>query len=654
MACAVALCAIVAAIHILRQRPTFTATTELLVDPNDLATARIDAAGGATRPYPSSLDSQAYVMQSRQVLDRIAAELDLRKDPVFAPPQGSSRDTSDGEAQIAERLKAHLAIERVGRSSVFRITTSHPDGKRAEKIADTAAVIYLRQLKEAREEAARRIAGTLTEKAEQLREGVRRTELAVETFKAENGLISADQVGLLADQQLASLNQQLLDARNTEEKQRTIYEQARNLTLDLLEQGTIPEVLESGAIARLRERYETLREKQSELAVHLGPDHPRMRAIDTQMANIRQTMTMELDRLRQSLRSSYQRATANTRTLAEKLETLTRASVDNGTARSRLRQLETEAEAARSLYKEAASRAEEYARQQSLATLNSRILTSAAPVEGYAPVGLLPLLGAILLGGFVIGSCLTWLGGLFSARRLSEEALMKRSGFPVLARIPSGLGRTRKSPGLAQLLGFRRSGRKVPVEVSGDGVSDVAKRLQAAMPGGHRGTIVFYSVGDVDHASGVAADIVQALVDAGHDILYAPGALKPKATRFNSTARLGLTGLADAGTEGSAPFADLLKYEHLAAIGTTAPLAGRSRRFSNHGDIAHPSNADIVAINACGTPAAKYLPQLVQKADAILLFMEIGRTNAPDIDDLLERLGYSRDIVLGIVLVEAG
>ncbi len=653
MACAVALCAIVAAIHILRQRPTFTATTELLVDPNDLATAHIDAAGGATRPDPSSLDSQTYVMQSRQVLDRIAAEIDLRKDPVFAPPQGSSRDTSAGDAQIAERLKAHLAIARVGRSSVFRITASHPDGKRAEKIADTAADIYLRQLKEAREEAARRIAGTLTGKAEQLREGVRKAELAVETFKAENGLISANQVGLLADQQLASLNQQLLDARNSEEKQRTIYEQARNLTVNLLEQGTIPEVLESGAIVRLRERYETLRERQSELAVHLGPDHPRMRAIDTQMANIRQTMTMELDRLRQSLRSSYQRATANTRTLAEKLETLTRASVDNGTVRSRLRQLETEAEAARSLYKEATSRAEEYARQQSLATLNSRILTSATPVEGYAPVGLLPLLGAILLGGFVIGSCLTWLGGLFSARRLSEEALMKRSGFPVLARIPSGLGRTRKSPGLAQLLGFRRTGRKVPVEVSGDGVSEVANRLQAAMPGGHRGTVVFYSVGNVDHASGVAADIVQALIDAGHDILYAPGALKPKATRFNSTARLGLTGLADAGTEGSAPFADLLKYEHLAAIGTTAPLAGRSRRFSSHGDIAHPSNADIVAINACGTPAAKYLPQLVQKADAILLFMEIGRTNAPDIDDLLERLGYSRDIVLGIVLVEA-
>lgn len=652
MACAVACCALLAAIHVLRQNPTFTATTELLVDPVDLAVTRTDGGGKNTRPDPSSLDSQTYVMQSRRVLDAIATELDLASDKVFAS-QGISAERTDRGLRdiVAERLRAHLTIARAGRSSVFRMTAEHPDGTRAAQIADTAANVYLQQLREEREEETKRTADALTGKADELRESVRMAELAVETFKTENGLVGAEQVGLLAEQQLARLNQQLLDARNAEERQRTIYEQARNLTVDTLEQGTIPEVLQSGAIARLRERFEALRERQSELAIHLGPDHPQMRAIDTQTANVKQAMRTEIDRIGQSLRSSYQRATANTRSLAGRLEALTRASVDSGTIRNKLHQLETEAEAARTLYREAAGQAEEFSRQQSLVTLNSRILTAAVPVERQPPVRIWPLLSAVLSGGLVIGSLLTLLTGLTVSSSLSEQTLLKQTGFPILGRVSSAMQKTRKPSGLARLLRIGRSIRTASPRVANDDIRNVADRLQTAMPTGRRGTVLLIGIGNIDGPRGVAADIVQALVDAGRDILYAPGALKPKVSRLSDAHRQGVTGLADIGMEGSAPLADLLKYEHLVSAKMTA-FAGIGRTFSRYDSISHPSNADMVVINACGTPAAKCLPQLVHEADAIIVLMEIDRMTGSDVDDLLETLGYSRDVVLGIVLVE--
>lgn len=654
VACAVAFSALLATIHVFRQQASFAATTELLVDPADLATTNTNGGVRSTRPDPSTLDSQIYVLQSRRVLDAIATELDLANDPVFATRSASlDRAPPAMPSAITERLRARLTIARAGKSSVFRITAEHPDGTRAAQIANTAANVYLRQLKETREEEIKRIADTLIGKANELRESVRKADLAVEAFKTENGLVGTERVGLLIDQQLASLNQQLLDARNAEEQQRTIYEQARNLTVGSLEQGAIPEVLQSGAIARLRERFEALQERHSELAIHLGPDHPQMRAIDTQMASVKQTMRTEIDRLRQSLRSSYQRATANTRSLAGQLEALTKASIDSAAVRSRLRDLETEAEAARASYREAADRADEYGRQQSLVTLNSRILTAAVPVERQSPVRTWPLLGAILLGGLAIGSGLTFLTGLPVSRRLSEQALIKQTGFPILGRVSSAMQATRKSSGLARLLRFGRSTRTTSLRADNDGIHDVTDRLQAAMPSGRRGTVLLLGIGDIDEPRGVAADVVQALVDAGRDILYAPGALKPKVTRLGTAPRQGVTGLADAGSEGSAPLADLLKYEHLASAGKVTAFAGIGRTFSRYDGISHPSNADIVVINACGTPAAKCVPRLVHEADAIVVLMEIDRTTVADVDDLLETLGYSRDIVLGIVLVES-
>lgn len=652
VACAVAFCALLATIHVFRQQASFAATTELLVDPADLATTNTNGGVRSTRPDPSTLDSQIYVLQSRRILDAIATELDLANDPVFATRSASSdRAPPVMPSAVTERLRARLTIARAGKSSVFRITAEHPDGTRAAHIADTAANVYLRQLKETREEEIKRIADTLIRKANELRESVRKADLALEAFKTENGLVGTERVGLLIDQQLASLNQQLLDARNAEEQQRTIYEQARNLTVGSLEQGAIPEVLQSGAIARLRERFEALQERHSELAIHLGPDHPQMRAIDTQMASVKQTMRTEIDRLRQSLRSSYQRATANTRSLAGQLEALTKASIDSAAVRSRLRDLETEAEAARASYREAADRADEYGRQQSLVTLNSRILTAAVPVERQSPVRTWPLLGAILLGGLAIGSGLTFLTGLPASRRLSEQTLMKQTSFPILGHVSSAMQATRKSSGLARFLRFGRSTRTTSLRADNDGIHDVADRLQAAMPSERRGTVLLLGIGDIDEPRGVAADVVQALVDAGRDILYAPGALKPKVARLGTAPRQGVTGFADAGTEGSAPLADLLKYEHLASAGKVTAFAGIGRTFSRYDGISHPSNADIVVINACGTPAAKCLPRLVHEADAIVVLMEIDRTTVADVDDLLETLGYSRDIVLGIVLV---
>ena len=97
---------------------------------------------------------------------------------------------------------------------------------------------------------------------------------AVEDFRAETGMISAGDQGLITDQQLSGLNQQLLAARQQVEQQKTAYEQARQLNVSNVEAGAIPETLNSGALSGLRSRYSQALDRQAELAANLGNDHP--------------------------------------------------------------------------------------------------------------------------------------------------------------------------------------------------------------------------------------------------------------------------------------------------------------------------------------------------------------------------------------------
>src|SRR5690606_29939993 len=115
--------------------------------------------------------------------------------------------------------------------------------------------------------------------ADELRDRVLKAEIAVEQFKAENGLATTGGTGLVVDQQLAGLNQQLITARGLEEQQQTIYEQAQRLTMDALKTGGIPEALQSQTIGLLRDRYVQLLDRQTQLETNLGANHPQLRAI---------------------------------------------------------------------------------------------------------------------------------------------------------------------------------------------------------------------------------------------------------------------------------------------------------------------------------------------------------------------------------------
>lgn len=646
----VILCLIVAGVYAARLTPVYSASVELILDPRGLLADNSVALSGGASPQEdqSALDSQIYVVLSRAVLDRVVKDLDLTNDTyLLAPAVKAKLDPNDAVAATSGALKEHLSVSRAGQTLVLVITAKHTEARRSADIANAVASTYLRQIDESRAEATSRASNAFQVQASELRDRVLKAETAVEKFKSENGLAQAGSAGLVIDQQVAGLNQQLIAARGVEEQQLTIYEQAERLTLDAIRSGGIPEVLQSQAIGLLRDRYVQLRDRQTQLESSLGSNHPQLRAIRSQVTNLQEALEQELARLRQSMESSYQRAAANTVALQERLESLTRSSFDSGAAQIRLRQLESEAEAVRALYKAFLNRAEELGQQQTLKTNNSRIITSAMPGGGMSKLVKLVILAAGGLFGLILGACLAVLRELLArvTKDRHPEPVIAPAEPEIIAQLPARPQTVRRwrVPFARQAPASETEQHEIQWHA---GIQRAAIRLEQEFADQIPATLLLVSSGPLSRLD-LVPDLVQAIVDLGYDVRYAPGNFETVRRAARAIERPSL--VSALGQEpGNTHLQDQrLRYQYYSGVVQDRRVANRPS-FSRYMGTAGATQV-LTVINACGTPASDRLAEFAETSDLIVLVREESFDKSRHVLDALgadgERL--QGQIVLG-------
>ena len=362
----VVVCVLLAFAFLLVQKPYYRSTAELLVDIQRGPVVGTNTNGGSESQAAAqqAIGSQIYILQSRELLRDVVRKLDLTSDPYLAGTGGlrqrlfgGSAPTGDRTDAIVAALQENLEVERETDSLVFSVTVKHRDSEMAAKIANAIAEGYLRSTDTSRSDSALRTSMALQVQADSLRKRLLDAQAAVATFRADNGLISTGQQGLVSDQQLAGLNTQLLAASQLLEQQRTIAEQAKDLNVSNVEAGAVPETLQSASLTGLRTRYAQALDKQAELAANLGNGHPQMKAARSQVASMRETIENELGRIRQSAANNFERAKTNLEALQKRFDELTASNSESGQARIRLAQLESDAASIEAVYKAFLTRA---------------------------------------------------------------------------------------------------------------------------------------------------------------------------------------------------------------------------------------------------------------------------------------------------------
>ncbi|MEQ8295568.1 MAG: GumC family protein [Nitratireductor sp.] len=344
------------------------------------------------------------------LLDRLLVLTGLRSDPVALPP----------EERVLKVFREKLNVYRVESSRVIVIEFSSEDRDLAAAVPNAIADAYIQLQRDAKQQSNADATDWLEPEIADLRAKVKEAESKVATFRAQSDLLVGGNNSMLATQQLSELSSELSRVRanraSTEATARSMREAlSQGASIDAL-----PDVLASPLIQRLRESQVQLKADIADLSASLLDNHPRIRALRSQLADLDRQLRAEAQKIQSSLETEAESARLRERELVAELNKLKAESARVGEQEVELRALEREAAAQRDLlesylarFREAISR-----KDRNYLPADARIFSRATvPGEPYFPK-ILPISGATFAAALILMVVATLLSELFSGRAL--------------------------------------------------------------------------------------------------------------------------------------------------------------------------------------------------------------------------------------------
>jgi uncharacterized protein involved in exopolysaccharide biosynthesis/Mrp family chromosome partitioning ATPase len=440
--------------------PLYTATSEILIDPRDreVVLHDVNPTGVAPDGGVTQVESQARVLESSAVLLRAIAATHLTADPEFNAPGIKDKigalfgrlpveqTALQAQAQTLRTLKSHLAIKRADREFVIEVmvTANNPD--KAALLANAVADAYLADQAAAKEAAGQSASNELTARLEEQRKRVQAAEDAIQHYKeAHNIVVSSGQ--LVGEQQLTDVNNQLAAAQTKTALLRAQIEQIDRARRGGAAPDATAEVMQSGVIAKLREQEASLVQQQAEIQSRLGPRHPAYLAINAQLSHVRQLIGAELSRIASSAQADYDRAIANQKLLQVNVDKLKTSALAMGQTAVRLRELERNLDADKSVYAAFLVRAQETREQAGIDTTNARVITRAFPPSEKSWPKMSLLLAGALGSGLGLGAAFALIREYASPSILSRGQIERATGAAVIGILPGSVLEKRRRRG---------------------------------------------------------------------------------------------------------------------------------------------------------------------------------------------------------------
>src|SRR6202789_3689699 len=369
--------------------PRYKSEVRILIDGRENVFLRPN---GERNDERNALDAEAVTSQVQLLLSRDLAREVIKKNKLAERPE------FDPVLQGFARLKSLLSLFGIGRDPfsltpeervldayyerftayavdksrvvVIELQSRNPD--LAAQVANSIADNYLVLQQGARRDQARSAGQWLAGEIENLRKKVAEAESRVEDFRSKSSLFVGTNNTTLSNQQMGELNTQLNNARAL----KSDAESKARLIREMLQTGKpieSSEILNSELIRRLAEQRVTLRAQLAEQSSTLLDNHPRIKELKAQLADLNRQIRDEASKLSRSLDNDARIASGRVESLNASLDQLKKQASSANGQDVQLRAFEREAKAQRDLL-------ESYLAKYREATTRENI--DAAPADG--------------------------------------------------------------------------------------------------------------------------------------------------------------------------------------------------------------------------------------------------------------------------------
>lgn len=459
---------LLALLIILELTPRYTAGTLVMIDARKEQVVDVEAVLTGLSADQSTIESEIEVIRSRGLAAKVVEELQLDRNPEFnvnlrAPsmlgsllalpgrlaagwltsendqsPQALAdmkRRIASERERIVDAFLKNLTVEPRGRSHVLALNFESEQPRIAALVANTLADFYIVAQLEAKFSATQRATQWLNDRVEDLRGKVVATEQAVEEFRQESGLIRGTDA-TLATQEISELNSRLLVERTRQTEAEARLRQIEQLIGSGGAVETASDVLQSPLIQSLREQEALVERKAAELSVKFGESHIRRVSVRAELGDLREKIKKEVGRIIQGYRNEVVVAKARVNSLIQALFNLKQNVGTLDTAEIRLRALEREATANRTIYEKYLARAKETSHQEEIQQPDAVIISLAAVPEqaSFPRKGL--ILGLTLFGSLVLGIVLSFILEKLDHGFRSVDQIERLTGLTPLGLVP--------------------------------------------------------------------------------------------------------------------------------------------------------------------------------------------------------------------------
>ncbi|MFO1056288.1 MAG: polysaccharide biosynthesis tyrosine autokinase [Dongiaceae bacterium] len=446
----------------LQLTPSYTATAVVGINVRNPNVVNVVSVVAGLPLDPSVIKSEIDVLRSPALAARVIAAQHLDDDPELAPsgkpgllaqlnplqflppewrravlgdrPQPSAEQRAEIQrARIIDAFLKQLEVTNDARSYSIAVSFHSRDPAKAARIANAVVQQYLDDQLQTKLETTKRANSWLTDRLAELRDKLRESELAVQDFRLKANL--EDTTGpSLAARQLDELASRLVQAE---------VDQAR-LTAEVAELKTMqaagtlersPAALLSGPVQRLRARQQDLQQRKAELGQAGSRD--QQASVAAALAATEAALFEELQRVVAARESELAAATRQVASIRTMIVTQRAETAEESRARTRLSELQQEADADRALLATFLVRAKETAGQNAYEEPDARVIAPAQlPVRPTFPrIGLM-VAGALAISTLLGIGLAFLLEQLQNGFRLPEE-VEQRAGLPVLRVLPA-------------------------------------------------------------------------------------------------------------------------------------------------------------------------------------------------------------------------
>jgi succinoglycan biosynthesis transport protein ExoP len=376
---------------------------------------------------------------SEQDQSRIENELQTRWNQLRPASGLTAVGEPDPLGPVIEAYLANLTVKTDGKSLTFFLTFRSENSELAARVANRHAQLYLESHVSLKADATKRANSWLAQRVEELRGQVIESERAVQAYRVQNNLnrMPGAEATSMYGEQLSEMNAQLVAARAERAQDEAKLSQAQELLRSKAGFESVPDVLNSSTIQRLREHEAALMRMEAEIAERYRENHPPLLSVRAQLRGLRQQIDKEMQSIVHSLRNSVEIARVRERALERNVEEVRGRLSTANMAEVKLWELEREADARRALLQSFLARFQETSSGSPSERPDARIVSAAdVPISPAFPRRKLFLAAGLVLS-LMAGAGLALIRDRSDLRVRSLDEIESLTAVPSFGLVPS-------------------------------------------------------------------------------------------------------------------------------------------------------------------------------------------------------------------------